>query len=69
MLVIGGDDPVPHASGATPDPWTNGLGIYDMSALSWANSYDANAAPYQRAAMLTNVTRLDSPILDVPTKL
>lgn len=36
------------------DPWTNGLGIFDMSALSWTDSYDHTAAPYEPSSLVTN---------------
>ena len=29
------------------DPWPQGLGIFDMVALRWTNTYDANASPYK----------------------
>ncbi|OQO12636.1 hypothetical protein B0A48_02098 [Cryoendolithus antarcticus] len=29
-----------------PDPWPNGIGIFDMSAFEWSASYDASAAAY-----------------------
>jgi hypothetical protein len=30
-----------------PDPNPRGLGIFDMSALEWKDSYDADAADYE----------------------
>lgn len=29
-----------------PDPWQQGIGIFDMSAMQWSDSYDHAAAPY-----------------------
>ncbi|KAK6425735.1 hypothetical protein LTR95_016221 [Oleoguttula sp. CCFEE 5521] len=29
-----------------PDPWPNGIGIFDISAFEWSASYDASAAAY-----------------------
>ena len=29
-----------------PDPWPNGIGIFDMTAMEWKAKYDADAAPY-----------------------
>ena len=29
-----------------PDPWHNGIGIFDMTAMEWKTMYDADAAPY-----------------------
>jgi hypothetical protein len=52
MVVVGGvsvrtdalDDFT--ALGGSPDPWEQGLGIFDLTQLAWKSSYDANAAPY-----------------------
>ncbi|KAK4198245.1 hypothetical protein QBC40DRAFT_256264 [Triangularia verruculosa] len=30
-----------------PDPWTNGLGVFDLTALTWKNGYDAGVARYE----------------------
>ena len=30
----------------TADPWDNGIGIFDMSAFEWTDSYNPNALPY-----------------------
>lgn len=60
ILTIGGVDANPKnpSSGpddvraynstfsSTADPFTQGLGIFDMSTLSFANGYTANAGPY-----------------------
>lgn len=58
MLVIGGRDPTHNSSldgsfwaGGT-DPWTYGLGIFDMSTLSWTTSYYANATDYEQPVMV-----------------
>lgn len=29
-----------------PDPWDQGIGIFDLSELQWKESYDASAEPY-----------------------
>jgi hypothetical protein len=44
MLVVGGV--VNQATPQKPDTWTHGLGVFDMSAFAWKDSYDASAAPY-----------------------
>ncbi|KAI9649925.1 hypothetical protein NHQ30_002510 [Ciborinia camelliae] len=50
MLSIGG-----HGNDYDgQDPWKNGLGIFDMSELTWGFNYDANAAPYTPPALITN---------------
>ena len=48
MIVVGGII-APFDSSKTwhdPDPFAQGLGIFDMTDLTWMSSYDANAAPY-----------------------
>ena len=51
MISIGGKtinstesakEPLPE----WPDPWHNGIGIFDMTAMEWKAKYDANAGPY-----------------------
>ena len=42
MLVIGGT----NTQASTADVWTNGLGIFDMTALEWTSMYNASAEPY-----------------------
>jgi hypothetical protein len=42
VLTIGGTD----GSGADPAP--QGLLLFDMTALEWKDSYDADAAAYER---------------------
>ncbi|KAH0536099.1 hypothetical protein FGG08_007004 [Glutinoglossum americanum] len=49
MLSVGGYDPTSSAEYATADPWTYGLGIFDMTDLSWGTHYNANAMPYVRS--------------------
>lgn len=29
-----------------PDPWQQGLGIFDLTAMEWKEEYDSDAAPY-----------------------
>ena len=29
-----------------PDPWPQGLGIFDLSAMQWSDSYDSSASAY-----------------------
>ncbi|APA12662.1 hypothetical protein SS1G_03685 [Sclerotinia sclerotiorum 1980 UF-70] len=50
MLSIGG-----HGNDYDDqDPWKSGMGIFDMSELTWGFNYDANAAAYARPALVTN---------------
>ena len=30
-----------------PDPWKNGLGVLDLTALTWGTRHDATARPYE----------------------
>lgn len=45
MLSIGGSD----KARTDPDPAPQGLLLFDMTTLQWKDSYDANAAAYERA--------------------
>ena len=29
-----------------PDPWHQGIGVFDLSEMGWKDSYDADAEPY-----------------------
>lgn len=70
MLSIGGwsttDNNLGHLS---TDRFLQGLGIFDLTAMQWSSSYDANAEPYQTpdvvkawyAANGTSPTRWDDP--------
>jgi hypothetical protein len=48
VLSIGGTD----KSRTDPDPAPQGLLLFDMTTLQWKDSYDANAAAYERASDL-----------------
>lgn len=59
MLVIGGVDSLADttstnantldkATFATADQFTQGLAIFDMSALTWSSQYDATAPTYEQ---------------------
>ena len=53
MLSIGGHPFVDNNLGIyTPDPFAQGLGIFDMTALQWKSEYDANAEEYKTAAII-----------------
>jgi Kelch motif len=49
MLVTGGVDPdrVLSKTDTTTDPWSNGINIFDLSAMRWKDSYEANDSFYQ----------------------
>lgn len=51
MVVIGGADPDIEL-GTSPDPWTHGIGIFDMTELSWSNSFNASAEPYEQPSVI-----------------
>ena len=49
LLSIGGQDVSMMDPWGTPDTTnTQGIGIFDMSALNWTEGYDATAKPYRR---------------------
>ena len=49
LLSIGGWDPTAIAPYASKDPWNYGIGIFDMTELSWRPRYNADSAPYVRS--------------------
>jgi hypothetical protein len=42
MLSVGGN----NDTWGRPDPFPQGLGVFDMTALTWGTNYDANAPAY-----------------------
>ncbi|KAK9414399.1 putative Kelch repeat-containing protein [Seiridium unicorne] len=48
MLVVGGTNGwLGFPTSLTdPDPWQQGLGIFDMTEMTWSSSYDPDAAEY-----------------------
>ena len=50
MVSIGG---IVNNNSTFTDPWTNGLGIFDMTELTWGFNYDATAAPYVPSKAVT----------------
>ena len=56
MISIGGqlldDNGAPIIQPTTIDPWSNGMGIFDMYNLSWTGGYDADALPYVTAQVV-----------------
>lgn len=56
MIIIGGLNPTQYqnkiqdrwnGNTATADPWTLGIGVFDMKTLEWKDSYDARAVAYE----------------------
>ncbi|KAK4452121.1 kelch repeat-containing protein [Podospora aff. communis PSN243] len=55
LLSVGGTDGFlgfPNSL-LDPDPWKNGLGVFDMSRLAWSNGYKADAAPYESPSVVS----------------
>jgi hypothetical protein len=46
MVVVGGKQPWLSDSSQITDLWSQGIGIFDLSAMEWKDQYDAAAAPY-----------------------
>ena len=59
MILIGGLDPTysVHIVGDSPqkDPWRQGIGVFDMTALEFKNSYQANAGPYKTQDVIRKI--------------
>lgn len=53
MISYGGFDPTGLASYSELDPWTYGIGVFDLTALKWSSSYNANADPYVQSNLVT----------------
>lgn len=53
MISIGGAQD-PGNWETDMDPWPNGLGIFDMSALIWKMDYDNTAAPYEPSSLVAD---------------
>lgn len=51
MIIIGGMDPTYSldtlSNNHEKDPWTQGIGVFDMTALQFKDSYQANAERYK----------------------
>ena len=51
MISVGGIVKTNYSESVSPgesftDPWSEGLGVFDMTAMAWKDSYDADAADY-----------------------
>ncbi|KAH7133928.1 hypothetical protein EDB81DRAFT_805314 [Dactylonectria macrodidyma] len=53
MLVVGGRKDWGEDR-QTPDPWTQGIGIFDLSAVTWSDKYDADAPEYVSPDMVND---------------
>lgn len=45
MIIIGGYNP--NAKPEKKDPWSQGIGVFDMTTLEFKDSYEAKAGPYK----------------------
>ena len=55
MLVIGGVDPTVDL-GSERDPWPKGMGLLDMTELTWSESYNSSAETYTRSNVVQSYT-------------
>ncbi|KAI4240737.1 MAG: hypothetical protein L6R40_004982 [Gallowayella cf. fulva] len=57
MLSIGGQDPTNQYNNTfTADPFLQGLGIFDLTAMRWSDRYNADAEPYESPAVVKACT-------------
>ncbi|MCJ1268935.1 hypothetical protein MMC22_008823 [Lobaria immixta] len=62
MIMIGGQDPTycsqfqgdGDATQAPADPWLKGIGVFDMNALRFKDSYQADARAYETSDVIKN---------------
>lgn len=49
LVSVGGTDGQLGFPGSLldPDPWTNGIGVFDMTEMTWKDGYDAAARDYE----------------------
>lgn len=74
MILIGGVDPrnqtfeLENADyGDDPkDPWTQGIGVFDMTSLEFKASYQAKAEPYQPAEVIREYYKVEFVALSPP---
>jgi hypothetical protein len=53
MISIGGRLPSSRSHiGLESDPWSSGIGIFDMTLLRWQDHYDAGAEIYDTAEVV-----------------
>nr|CDP31338.1 Putative protein of unknown function [Podospora anserina S mat+] len=55
MITIGGYDESlrsPDRYWRDPDPWSNGLGVFDLTEMRWSNEYNAAAEGYKSPAVV-----------------
>jgi len=47
MISVGGVAEIESGGWSQIDPWYEGIGVFDMSALAWSEGFDAGAAAYE----------------------
>jgi hypothetical protein len=52
MISVGGWDPTGTASYTNIDPWTYGVGVFDLTSLNWRNGFNSSARPYVRSDLV-----------------
>lgn len=53
VLSIGGlAKIVPREGWTDPDPWPNGLGVFDITEMRWKDGYEADGAAYESSEMV-----------------
>jgi Kelch motif len=54
MVVVGGIDmgSPPGSNASSWDPWTNGINIFNLSAMRWEDRYEANDTIYQTPSVV-----------------
>ena len=45
-MEVSSNGPISLGYNSLPDPWLQGLGIFDLTAMEWKEEYDPTAAPY-----------------------
>ena len=63
MVVMGGIDPaLPDTiTESFKDPWTNGINVFDLSAMRWKTGYELDDAAYQSPSVVRDWYAQDGP--------
>jgi hypothetical protein len=52
MISVGGWDPTGTASYSNVDPWPYGIGVFDLTALTWGTGFNSSARQYVRSDLV-----------------
>lgn len=52
MISVGGWDPTGTASYSNVDPWPYGVGVFDLTSLSWGSGFNSSARQYVRSDLV-----------------